>query len=76
MSTLTKTCHMLYLNARKNNQLYLVLFAPHFVIDMSTLQVSGKDLNKLAFHLHVLQSENCISSLFILCGFGIGHFQT
>ena len=49
MSTLTKTCHMLYLSVRKNNQLYLVLFASHFVIDMSTLQVSGKDLNKLAY---------------------------
>lgn len=40
---------MLYLNVRKNNQLYLVLFASHFIIDMSTLQVSRKDLNKLVY---------------------------
>lgn len=40
---------MLYLNVRKSNQLYLVRFASHFIIDMSTPQVSGKDLNKLAY---------------------------
>lgn len=40
---------MLYLNVRKNNQLYLVLFASHFIIDMCTLQVSRKDLNKLVY---------------------------
>lgn len=40
---------MLYLNIRKNNQLYLVLFTSHFIIDMSTLQVLRKDLSKLAY---------------------------
>lgn len=35
--------------SEKKNQLYLVLFASYFIIDMSTLQVSGKDLNKLVY---------------------------
>lgn len=34
--------------SEKNNQLYFILFASRFTTDMSTLQVSGKDLNKLA----------------------------
>lgn len=40
---------MLYLNIRKSNQLYLVPFTSHFLIDMFTLQVAGKDLSKVAY---------------------------